>query len=193
MLALAGAVLVVTRLRADRWWLFVLAVTLIVPFPSALSEDRYDALRLCAVPLMLAVLAIPALRELTTARRAVQAAAALLALTALVQLGQFLHAYTVNGPHRTELFEAGVPSLLHTAFQQGGTVYIDHDDRYAQTHALWYAVSHGIPRSHVAILPDGGLAPNGATVFGRLQPCDYVCNKTQTSYDYWLATAAGPK
>jgi 4-amino-4-deoxy-L-arabinose transferase-like glycosyltransferase len=192
VVALAGVALVVTRLRADRWWLFVLAATLIVAFPSALSEDRFDSLRMCALPLLLAVLAIPALQELAAARRSLQAAA-VLAVTALVQLGQFLHAYTVSGPNRTQLFEAGVPELLQSAFGHDATVYIDHDDRYAQTHALWYAVSHGIPRSRVSILPDGGIAPTGATVFGRVQPCDYVCNKTQTSYDYWLATAVGAK
>jgi hypothetical protein len=193
VLALVGAVLVVTRLRSDRWWLYALAVTLIAPFPSALSEDRYDSLRMCALPLMLVVLSIPALQEIAGARWPAKTAAAALAVTALVQLGQFLHHYTGDGPNRTQLFEAGVPSLLHTAFQNDGTVYIDHDDRYAQTHALWYAVSHGIPRARVSILPDGGIAPVGATVFGRLQPCDYVCNKTTTWYDYWLATAAGPK
>jgi 4-amino-4-deoxy-L-arabinose transferase-like glycosyltransferase len=193
VLALYGAALVVTRLRADRWWVFVLVATLVVVFPSALSEDRFDSLRMSALPLLLAVLAIPALRELRSARPLLQAAAVVLALTALVQFGQFLHAYTVDGPNRTQLFEAGVPTLLRTAFADGATVYIDHDDRYAQTHALWYAISHGIPRDRVSILPDGGIAPTGATVFGRVQPCDYVCTKTLTSYDYWLAKAVGPK
>jgi hypothetical protein len=99
--------------------------------------------------------------------------------------------YTSRGPARTELFEAGVPALLDRAFAEGAVVYVDFDDRYAQTHALWYAVSHGLGRARVSILPDGGVPPPGSIVFGRFQACDFVCAELERSHTYWIAQARG--
>jgi hypothetical protein len=115
-----------------------------------------------------------------------------LAVGVTVQFGHFAHVYTDGGPARTELFEAGVPRLLDGAFANGASVYVDFDDRYAQTHALWYEASHGLSRSRVAILPDGGVPPSGSTVFGRFQGCDYVCSELDRSHTYWIAQAVGP-
>jgi 4-amino-4-deoxy-L-arabinose transferase-like glycosyltransferase len=196
VLALLGIGVIVMRRRGDLWWRYALAALLLAPIPAALTEDRFNALRMAAFPLVLVVVAIPGLEVLLAAARnrwLARALAVAVVLGVVVQFGQFLNAYTVNGPHRTELFEAGVPVLLQHAFAGGRTVYVDHDDRYAQTHALWYAVSHGLGRARVSILPDGGIPPNGSMVFGRLQPCDYVCPHVAESYDYWIATAAGPK
>ncbi|MGZ4335429.1 MAG: hypothetical protein ACXVRJ_14310, partial [Gaiellaceae bacterium] len=70
----------------------------------------------------------------------------------------------------------------------------DHDDLGALSHAWWYATAHHIPLSRVVRLPDGGIPPNGSTVFGYAQPCDYVCNEYERADEsYWLAKAAGPK
>jgi hypothetical protein len=95
------------------------------------------------------VLAIPGLTALVeAARRGRLARVAAAALTALVvQFAQFLHVYRTVGPRRTELFEAGVPARLSKGFAGADPVYTDFDDRYAQTHALWYAPEHGIPRA----------------------------------------------
>ena len=101
--------------------------------------------------------------------------------------------YRTVGPRRVELFEAGVPVLLREAFDRDRTVYVDYDDRYAQTHLLWYAAAHGIPGSRVQILPDGGIPSAGSMVFGRYQTCDYVCVELDRSYSYWIAKAKGPK
>jgi hypothetical protein len=109
------------------------------------------------------------------------------------QFADFLHWYTYRGPARTQVFEAGLQPMLGRAFADGRTVYIDHDDHYAQTHALWYAVSHGISRSRVSILPDGGVPPVGSVVFFRFQTCDFPCTEIDHSYEYRLARAAGPK
>jgi hypothetical protein len=67
-LALAGAVLVLLRKRADRWWRFVLLATLLVPVPAALTVDRFNAIRLAVLPVFMLVLAIPALEALVGAR-----------------------------------------------------------------------------------------------------------------------------
>jgi hypothetical protein len=116
-----------------------------------------------------------------------------LAAVTVFQFAHFLDVYRTVGPRRVELFEQGVPGLLRQAFGHDNTVYVDYDDRYAQTHLLWYAVSHGIARSRVSILPDGGIPPMDAMVFGRYQECDYVCDELDRSYSYWIAKAVGPK
>jgi hypothetical protein len=194
-LAIVGAVLVLRREQDDPWWRFVLVALLLAPIPAALTEDRHYALRLLPIPVLLIVLAVPALDLLIrAARRSWPARVALAALSAAVavQFVQFEHAYESIGPARTEVFEAGVPALLERAFADSPTVYIDYDDRYAQTHALWYAVSHGVPPSRVSVLADGGIAPAGTIVFGRYQACDYICNELARSYSYWIARAGGP-
>ena len=121
------------------------------------------------------------------------AALALLAVLTVAQWVQFVDVYSAHGGgDRVTLYEAGVPGLLARAFAGGRTVYIDRDDVYAQTHALWYAVSHSLSEGRVSILPDGGMPPKGSSVFGRLQTCDYLCSRYATADTYWIARAIGP-
>jgi 4-amino-4-deoxy-L-arabinose transferase-like glycosyltransferase len=192
-LAIAGFVLVVCRRRNDLWWRYVAAATIVAPIPAALTVDRHNAIRLAALPVLCVVLAVPVLDVLL--RRSLIAGAAVVALaaTVAVQFVQFLDAYRLRGPARLVLFDAGVDPLLRQAFATGKTIYIDFDDRGAQTQARWHAVEDGVPQKRIQILPDGGIPPRGSTVFGLFQPCDYVCNKYATWENYWLATAAGPR
>ena len=185
--------LVVWRRRDDLWWRYVVVATVLAPIPAALTVDRHNALRLAALPVLCLVLALPPLDALL--RRSLLATAAVigLAATVAVQFVQFLDAYRLRGPARLVLFDAGVDPLLQRAFATGKTIYIDYDDRGAQTQARWHAVEDGVPQSRIQILPDGGIPPRGSTVFGLFQPCDYVCNKFATWEKYWLATAAGPR
>jgi hypothetical protein len=119
--------------------------------------------------------------------------AALAAFT-VVQFTHFVDNYTwIGSSSRQELFEAGVPVLLHKAFATPGPVYIDYDDRYAQTHAFWYAAAHHLSSARVQRLGDGFIPPKGSKVFGRLVACDYVCVETARINDYWIARAEGPK
>lgn len=196
LLAIAGAVLVLKERRDDLWWRYVLVATLCVPIPAALTVDRFNAIRLAALPVFVLVLAIPALAALLErARRAwwARVLAGGLALLVAVQFGQFLHEYRYRGPGRTVLFDAGVDALLREGFAGGRTIYIDFDDRGAQAQALWHATEDGIGRNRVVILPDGGIPPPGSIVFERFQECDYVCTKFASWEGYWLARAVGPK
>ena len=142
------------------------------------------------------VLSFPALREIVAAVRrgwAARVLAAVLVAAVGFQFAQFLDAYRTNGPGRLVLFDAGVGPLLARPFASGKTIYIDYDDRDAQTEALWQAVVQRLPRDRISILPDGGIPPRGSTVFGRFQPCDYVCVETARWETYWVARAEGPK
>jgi len=196
ILAVGGVVIVLMRRRHDLWWRYVLLATLLVPVPAALTVDRYNAIRLAALPVLLLVLAIPALEALVGAarrRNIARAAAAVLGIAVAVQFVQFLHEYRTRGPARTVLFDAGVSPLLDRGFANGGTIYIDDDDRGAQAQARWHAAESGLARDRVQILPDGGIPPKGSTVFGLFQECDYVCTKFSSWESYWLAKAVGPR
>ena len=195
-LAVAGAALVLLRKREDRWWRFVLIATLLIPIPAALTVDRFNAIRLAALPVLLLVLAIPALDAFVAACRRswpARIAAALLVLSIGIQLFQFLDIYRTRGPARLVLFEAGVRPLLEAPFASGETIYIDFDDRGAQAQARWHAAEADLPQSRIAILPDGGIPPPGSLVFARFQECDYICEKFARWEEYWLARAIGPK
>jgi Dolichyl-phosphate-mannose-protein mannosyltransferase len=194
-LAIAGAVLVLVRLRDDLFWRYVLLATLLVPVPAALTVDRYNAIRLATLPVFLLVLAVPAFDALVQAARrswAARIVAVVLALTAAFQFAQFLDAYRTRGPARIVLFDARVRPLLEETLESGETIYIDYDDRGAQILAKWYAALAGLPRDRVVVLPDGGIPPSGSVVFGRFQECDYVCEEFARWEGYWLARAVVP-
>jgi Dolichyl-phosphate-mannose-protein mannosyltransferase len=194
VLAIAGFVMVLVRLRDDLWWRYVAVATMLAPIPAALTVDRHNAIRLAVLPVLCVVLAIPPLDALLRASRPVAAVTVcVLGVAVGLQFSQFLHAYRVRGPARLILFDAGVDQLLRQAFATGKPIYIDYDDRGAQAQAHWHAAEDGVPVDRIQILPDGGIPPRGSTVFGLFQECDYVCNKFATWKDYWLATAVGPR
>jgi len=191
-LAIAGVVLVLRRERTNRWWWYVFAATLLVPVPAALTVDRYNAIRLAALPVFVLVLAVPAIDALLSWARASWVArgiVAVLVLSVAAQFGQFLHEYRTRGPARLVLFEAGAQTLLRDAFASGKDVYLDYDDRGAQAEARWYAAQAGLPASRVVILPDGGVPPSGSLVFLRFQDCDFPCEPVASWEDYRVMRA----
>jgi 4-amino-4-deoxy-L-arabinose transferase-like glycosyltransferase len=191
VLAIVGVVQALRTRPLDRWWLFVLTAFLLSAVPAALTRDRYDALRLSAYPLLLALLAARGLASLVRLphRRALAAAAAAAVAVTGFQLWHFVDVYQERGPARLELFEAALPALLQRGFAQTGEVYVDYDDAYTRTQARWYAISTGRSIDAVKVLPDGGAPPVGATIFGRIQACDFPCTRYDESDTYWLARA----
>jgi hypothetical protein len=195
-LSLAGLVLVLRRYRSDPFWRYAVAALAVSLVPAATTIDRFHAIRLVPFAVLLLVLAIPAVEVLRNAavhsRWARYLVLALVALAA-VQFAFFVDNYVEEGPRRTGRFEAAVPSLLDQAWANGGTVYIDYDDREPQGLARWHALVRGIDQSRVVRLPDGGIPPVGSMAFGREQECDYVCERIAESGDYWIALVRGPR
>jgi hypothetical protein len=193
VLALVGVVFVAVKLRGDRWWRYVLALAVLAPIPAALTEDRMHQLRLVAAPVLLLALAIPPLKELASLasrhRALVLCAAGVLVAVLVVQSLHWTDKWSRSGPGRTELFEAGVPSLVDRAIARGTPVYVDFDDYQAQAQLRWRIAERGLPDSAAIVLPDGGMPPAGATVFGRFQACDYPCGKVDSWGEYWVARA----
>jgi hypothetical protein len=194
LLALVGCIVAVVAMRRDRWCVWLVLGLGLAAIPASLTPDRHDTLRLAAVPVFYLLLAGVAVSWLAT-RLPARVAVAGAGLGAVLLVGQwvfFVQRYDDRGAGRTVLFDAEVPSLLDRAFSGGATIYIDHDDAYAQTYARWYAVEHHIASDRVSVLGDGGIAPLHAMVFGRTQDCDYVCNRVADADSFWIARAAGP-
>lgn len=195
-LSVAGVVIVSRRHMADPFWRYALVALALSPIPAATTADRFHAVRLAPLVVMLVVMAIPSVDALlSAASRAAWArgvAGVLLALAAL-QFAIFVRDYRSDGPLRTGRFEAGIPALLERAWMDGGTVYIDYDDLEPLALARWHALDRGVDQSRVVRLPDGGIPPVGSIAFGRTQECDYVCNRLEESGDYWTATVVGAR
>jgi 4-amino-4-deoxy-L-arabinose transferase-like glycosyltransferase len=192
--AIIGVVIVIKDRWTDLWWRYVVVATVLAPIPAALTVDRHNAIRLAALPVLCIVLAIPALELLLARPRVVLVVVSTaLAATIVLQFFQFFDSYRTRGPRRLVLFDAGVEQLLRPAFATRKTIYIDHDDRDAQTEARWHAADDGVPVARIQTLPDGGIPPRGSIVFGRFQTCDYICRKYAVWQTYWLAKAVGPR
>jgi 4-amino-4-deoxy-L-arabinose transferase-like glycosyltransferase len=196
VLAVAGLLLILVQRRSDPFWRFALAALAVSPVPAALTSDRFHAIRLVPLVVMLVVVAIPAVEFLVDASaRATwpRVLAGCLAIAAVAQFVLFVDNFTRNGPLRSIPFEAGIPVMLDRVWADEGTVYIDYDDRAPQVLARWYALTEGVDESRVVRLSDGGVPPTGAIAFGRLQACDYVCERFLASGDYWLARMISPR
>jgi len=195
-LSVAGAAIVLRKVRTDPFWRYALAALAVSAVPAATTGDRFHALRLVPLVVLLLVVAIPAVDALVagaSGSRPIRGLAIALTVLAAAQFAVFVREWTRDGPLRTGRFEAGVPGLLDQAWQGGGAVYVDYDDLEPLSLARWYALTRGIDESRVVRLPDGGIPPAGTIAFGRTQECDYVCERLAEASDYWLARVVGPK
>src|SRR5262249_7221460 len=157
-LSVAGVVVALLRYRANPFWRFALAALAVAPIPSALTADRYHAIRLTPLAVMLVVFAIPSL-DLLKLNIVVAVA---VALELLAQYAFFVHAGRINGRLRRTRLEGDIPALLRRAWAGGGSVYVDYADNERLTLARWYALTEGIPQARVVRLADGGVPPTRA-------------------------------
>jgi hypothetical protein len=138
----------------------VLVATVLVPIPAALTVDRYNAIRLAALPVFLLVLAIPALDGLVNACRRswwARVAATVLVVSAGIQFAQFLDSYRTRGPARLVLFDAGVEPLLDRPFAAGETIYVTSTTAALRRRRAG-TPRHGLLDDRVVILADGGFS-----------------------------------
>ncbi len=195
VVALAAVGLWAGARERDRFWAWVALLLVLAPVPAALTTDRLHAERLVPVAVLLLALAGRGLAEvpaLVRRGRRLRLVCGVVALVTLAQFGWFVQNLAGHAGERTLLFDAAVPALLREAFARPGPVYIDFDERYGQTHARWYAATHELPQSEVVILADGGVPAAGATIFGRLQECDFGCLRIAEGDGYWVAVAESP-
>lgn len=166
VLAAIGATLAIRR--RDRFWLFVVFAAFVSAIPVSVINENYHSLRIVPYPLMLIVLAIPAL-ELTDRRWRAVVAVALVA--GVLQASWFFYHFYRDGRNRGDWFEAGIRSVVYeTVAQPERPIYVIRIGSYI--HVLWYAVQGNIPLGEFHILPDNTNAPPNSLVISTGAPCD---------------------
>jgi hypothetical protein len=162
ILAAIGAA--VTLPRRDRWWWFVAGGTILSVVPAVLTNDVYHSLRLVPYPMFLIVLSIPAL-EMLRGKRLI---AALLLLLGLAQALWFFSVFEMNGPKRTNAFEAGFGRVFAGALAQPPPLYVTHS---VFMQAYWYGAQREIDASTFQVVWDPAAVPPGSVVIGNEPPC----------------------
>lgn len=181
VLAAAGLVLALTRLRRERFWPFVAFGTLVALIPPSLTRDVLHEPRMIAVPIFLLVLCVPAVRLLLERRGLLAGVLAVTAVQAAVFGVTFVRDGTSTERHTT--FQADFAGAWRAAVATPGQIWL-LDNAYIQ--ADWHAVSEGVPRSRLVhfvrpaeLDPYAKIgradavqfsAPAGATVIAGEQP-----------------------
>ncbi|HKS21387.1 MAG TPA: glycosyltransferase family 39 protein [Thermoanaerobaculia bacterium] len=123
----------------SRWWIFIVVLIAISAVPASLFDARYHALRLIPIPILLLLLAIPALQS--GSRRLTIAAL----LLCVLQTSWFFSMFARYGAARTNVFDADFPRVLRAALAQPvRPIYL----RTSYVHANWYATLAGVPLSN---------------------------------------------
>ena len=197
ILAAGGVHLLARRRRVDAWWRFVIYGLFISIVPASLTNEYFHMLRLCAVPVFLIVLTIPALGWLVEERSGIRqgALAAVLVLT-LSQGLIFQYQYRANGrtPRRLHLFDADYPAkILPTALaasQSRTIVLADAPSVPGYIQAYWYATLQRIPLDRFVVLAPDKAGPDGATVITTESTCQR-CRVQAESEPYIVYAAEG--
>ncbi len=178
LLAVLSVFLLARQGRFERWWRFVLYGLAVAFVPSSFTRDYAHTLRLCAVPVFLIVLTVPALswllREQTRGRQmlTVVAVAMILAQGAFFQWANYKSAQSTE---RLHLFDADYfDTILPLAVNASNSrpVYVAHTSPipgYIQL--LWYATLRHIPTDKFVMLAPDVPAPEGAVVITTESTC----------------------
>lgn len=126
----------------DRWWLFLVAGTLLSVVPAALTIDENHSLRLVPFPIFLIALSIPCF-ALSGRLRLIVAAAILIGV---VQASFFMIRFHAKGADRIHDFDGGFRRALADAVARPERpIWIDGAALYI--HAYWYGALSGLPPS----------------------------------------------
>jgi len=172
-LALIGLAIVLLRRRSDPWWRFVVYALAVTPIAASLTNQTIHSLRMIALPVLLPVLALPALEAISGLRRPRMKAAVVgaLAIAFAVEAVHWQVVFHQNGPDRLDAFEAQIHPVIEAALAHGGTIYAYRDDHTTYTDSLWFGTIAGRPRSSFDIVERGAKLPPGALVVGRVGEC----------------------
>lgn len=148
--------------QRDRWWIFVLVLLALSVVPAALTEGRYHTLRMAPYPIVLLLMAIPAMQSERRALRWITAGALLLCVA---QAAWFFYVFAKNGAARKDEFDVAYPRMMRAALAQPlRPIYLPT----SHVHAYWYAATTGIPRgTFVNTWPDPRL-PKHVVAIGSI-------------------------
>ncbi|HYH84817.1 MAG TPA: glycosyltransferase family 39 protein [Pyrinomonadaceae bacterium] len=194
-LALAGAYLVIKKMRREPWWRFVFYGLAASFVPASLTNEQFHMLRLAAVPVFLVVLTVPALAWLVEGGRVRRIALAALVALTLAQgaLFQWQYRASAHSPRRLHLFDAEYPSkIFQTALDASPRrIYLaDAPAVPGYIQALWQATLRGVPLDTFVLLPQDAGAPEGA-VFITTDDIRPRCRELAVSEPYKVCVAEG--
>jgi 4-amino-4-deoxy-L-arabinose transferase-like glycosyltransferase len=186
VLAVAGVIVLARGRRWDPFWSFVLVAAVAAGAPAAISDVRLHALRSVALPVVLIVLAIPAIAALRRASNRPLGVVVVLIVgaAAVAQTVAFHRDYAEAGPKRSSAFHAAFPAVLREALQAGDVV-VHRSDPDAEGNATWYARLWDVP---VRIIEDGERPREGEVVVAVVQRCQ-AC-RTIAERDMFIAYVA---
>ena len=172
-LAVAGAAVVLAKRRGDPWWRFVLFGIVCSPVAASLTIGSIMTLRMITLPILLPLLAIPALEALGALRPLALrlTVVSLLVLAFAVEAINWQLVFARNGPTRLDAFEAQIHPVIEAAFRHGGTLYAYRDFHTAYIDALFYGALSGRRRSSIVILDTDTPPPPGSLVVGYTGEC----------------------
>jgi 4-amino-4-deoxy-L-arabinose transferase-like glycosyltransferase len=172
-LAVAGTVIVLLHRRHDPWWRFVLFGVLVTPIAASLTKGSLHTLRMILLPILLPLLAIPAMQAIGgISRRPLRGATiVILAAVFVVETIHFRVVFARDGPERSDVFEAQIQPVIEAAFRHGGKIYVAREIHAAYIDSLWYGALAGRSRSSTVILDWGDTQPPGALLVGWAWDC----------------------
>ncbi|MEJ7622890.1 MAG: hypothetical protein WKF34_02750 [Pyrinomonadaceae bacterium] len=208
LLAIAGIVLVVLRLRRDAWWRYILYGLVASLVPASLTVDHFHSLRLVAFPVFLTLLMVPALQWLFsddgetadgqaprnfTRNPAKKLALGLLLLSVILQTLSFQESYRdLGGVKRGLWFDDAYPTVFEAtvAMEQRPIYLVDGAWGQAYLHAYWYATVKGVDLSNFVHMKEGVRPPPEALVLSSEEKC-LNCKMIQKAGTYLLYTEGG--
>jgi hypothetical protein len=189
--------LLASHRKIDAWWRFVFYGLVISIVPASLTNEYFHMLRLCAVPVFLIVLTIPALGWLIEERSNVrQGALAVMLVMTLSQGLIFQYQYRAHGrtARRLHLFDADYPAkILPTALaaSQSRTIFLaDSPAVPGYIQAYWYATLQKIPLDRFVLLAPDRPGPDGGTIITTESACPR-CRILAESEPYVVYVAQG--
>jgi 4-amino-4-deoxy-L-arabinose transferase-like glycosyltransferase len=195
-LAIVGTCLVLMRGRLNSWWRFIFYCLAASFVPASLTNEHFHMLRLAAVPVLLIVLAVPALVWLIEGGRVRRFVLVALMLLTLAQGAVFQWQFraSMHSPRRLHLFDAEYSSkIFETALAASPRrIYLaDAPAIPGYIQAYWQATLRGIPRETFVVLGTDAPAPEGAVVITTDDSCPR-CRMLAVSEPYKVYVAEGP-
>ena len=125
------------------------------------------------VPLLLPLLAIPALEAVAALRPPALRAGVvgLLVVAFAVEAVHWQVVFDRNGPKRLDPFEAQIRPVIEAAFRHGGTVYAYRSFHASYIDSLFFGAAARRSPSSIVILDGAAKPPPGSLVVGSAGPC----------------------
>ena len=197
VLAVAGIFLIARR-GIDAWWRFILFGLAAAVTPASLTNEHFHMLRLCAVPVFIIVLTIPAFTWLAEGRSRIRRIA--LIATVVLILGDGLifqrqfHA-SAGSARRLHEFDADYPRIIlpaALAHAAAAPIYLaDNSSRPGYIQAYWYGTLEKISLQKFVRLGAAQPAPEGAVVI-TTEGLGPRCRVLVESDPYTTCIAQGP-